>query len=110
MLASNLDRLIQFQRGTTHDDGFTETKRMKPHGNPVWAAREDFSDGERLRAGGVQTKTMARFVVWRSDFTAGLKRSDSLISGEDEFNIVAIKPAKAAPAEMIEITAVARVD
>ena len=109
MNAGNLDRLVQFQRATLTDDGFSMVETWADHGDPVWAKKTDLSDGERMRATEVSASITTRFLVRWSDFTYGLTPKDRLISESRTYNIFGIKEGTGRR-QWLEVTAAARVD
>lgn len=107
MKARDLDRLVQVQRFTVIDDGFSSTESWADHGAAIWASKEDVSDGERARAGMVEAQLMTRFKVRYSSFTAGLTTSDRLTCEGVTFNIYGIKEG-AGRRQWLEVSATAR--
>jgi SPP1 family predicted phage head-tail adaptor len=105
--AGELDRRIQFQRYTMTDDGFSQVEAWAVHGSPVWASKQDVSDGERMRASEVSAFLNARFVVRSSVFSRGLTAKDRLTYGTTTFAIFGIK--EIGRNNMLEITAGAEV-
>lgn len=103
-----LDRTIQFLRKTSVSDGLGYAESWADHGAPVFASREDISDGERWRAGEVQAHVTTRFVVRYSDFTADLKPADRVAFDGREYDIFGIK--QKGRNQWIEVTAAARND
>lgn len=109
MVAGRLDRLVQFQRATITDDGFSGVETFADHGAAVWAEKTDVSDGERARAGEVSAQITSRFHVRSSAFTRDLTPADRLIYDQRTFNIYGIKELEGRN-RLLEITAGARVD
>ena len=109
MNPGTLDRQIQIQRFYVTDDGFGQVEIWADHGEPIWAAKTDISDGERWRAGEVAADISARFIVRWSTFSAGLTPKDRMICEGRTFEIVGIKEGKGRHA-WLEITAAARND
>lgn len=106
--AGQLDRRVQFQRGTEAASDFGSIEGdFSDHGSPVWAHRKDVSDGERGRAGIVDTHLMTRFTVRWSAFTADITASDLLVCDGQTFNITGIKEPMGRR-QWIEISATAR--
>ena len=92
MQAGKLDRLVQFLRAETIDDGYqTRPGTYRPHGAPVWASKTPVSDGERFRADAVARDMTDRFVVRYSDLTAGLTGSDRLTCEGVTYGLIGIK-------------------
>ncbi len=108
MMAGSLDRRVQFRRSSLTDNGLAKTEVFANHGSPVWAAKRDVSDAERLRAAEVQAHLTARFIVRWSPFTAGLTPKDRLVCEGVEFDITGIK--EMGTRNDLEISAAARVD
>jgi len=109
MDAGSLDRLVQFQRATITDDGFSQVETFTAHGVPVWARKTDISDGERFRAGEVAANITTRFVVRWSDFTRDLSPKDRLTCEGRVYDISGIKEPEGRR-QWLEITAAARAD
>jgi head-tail adaptor len=111
MMASKLDRRCQFWRATLVDDGMSQVQEWSKRGYPVWALREDVSDGERWRAGEVQASISTRFQVRSSEFTRDIDARDRIECEGELFEIVGVKQAsKYGRRQLIEITAVRRND
>lgn len=102
--------LIQFQRATLTDDGYGMSQSWADHGTPVWADKNDISDGERWRAGEVQAHVTTRFKVRYSSFTADISPADRLECGGTVYNIHGIKEPAGTRRQWVEITATARSD
>lgn len=109
MAAGSLDRLVQFQRYAEEDDGFGMVEFWTDYGAPVWASKEDISDGERWRAHEVAASITARFVVRWSDFTAGITPKDRLVCEGVSYDISGKKEGKGRR-QWIEFTCAARND
>ena len=107
--AGDLDRRVQFKRGTVSDDGYSNVLTFANHGSPVWASRKDVSDAERWRAGEAQAHITARFVVRSSTFANGITPKDRLTCEGLEYDITGIKEI-VGRGRFLEITAAARVD
>lgn len=107
--AGALDRRVQFQRATLTDDGFSTVETFADHGGPVWAHKQDVSDGERARAGIVEAQLMTRFRVRWSAFTAALTAKDRLVCEGVVYNLTGIKEAEGRR-QWLEISATARAD
>ncbi|MFG6514423.1 head-tail adaptor protein [Sulfitobacter sp. TB366] len=101
---------VQFRRAGVVDDGFSNTEAWADHGNPQRARRSDVSDSEKWRAGAVGATISARFVVRRTDFTAGLTPKDRLTHKGQEFEITGIRALADAPIYWLEISATAEAD
>lgn len=109
MRPGNLDRLVQFQRFTLSDDGFSQVEVWADHGSPIWTQKKDVSDGERWRSSEVQAHIASRFVVRWSSFTTDLTPADRIIFEGSTYDISGIKeigPRR----RWLEITAAARSD
>lgn len=111
MHEGELDRRVQFLRGTMADDGLSSSLQWNAadvtadhHGTPVWAKKKEISDGERWRAGSVEANLTTRFVVRWSNFTAALTAKDRLICEGVMYNIVGIKEIEGRR-QWLEITA-----
>lgn len=77
--AGSLDRRVQFLRAAMVDDGLqTRPGEFRPIGSPVWAGKRPVSDGERFRAGQVQSGITDRFTVRHFALTAGITPADRL--------------------------------
>lgn len=107
MKARRLDRQLQFQRAAVTDDGFSTVETFANHGTAVWAEKNDVSDGERARAGIVESQLMTRFKIRWSAFTAGLTPADRLVCEGVTYNISGIKEAEGRR-QWLEISATAR--
>ena len=103
-----LDRRVQFRRKALVSDGLGFAESWANHGAPVFASREDISDGERWRAGEVAAHVTTRFVVRYSAFAADINPSDRLNLEGREYDIFGIKQIDRK--RWIEITAAARND
>lgn len=92
------------------DDGFQKVPGPAEEVCTVWAARQDVSDGERLRAGEKAAELVARFVVRRSAVTEGISASNTLRLGPlgPELEIVGAKFIR--EGALVEITTAARSD
>lgn len=106
MRAGALDRQVQFQRITSGDDGLSATEVFEDHGQPVWASRQDVSDGEKARAGQVQSNLMTRFRIRHSSFARDITPADQIISEGVTWNITGIKQVDRQ--RWLEISATAR--
>lgn len=104
-----LDRLVQFERFTLVDDGFSKVETFAAHGEPVWCEKKDISDGEKWRADSVHASITTRFVVRWSSFTTDLTPKDRLIFEGATYDISGIKEV-GARRRWLEITAAARAD
>jgi SPP1 family predicted phage head-tail adaptor len=109
MKAGALDRRVQFHRATLTDNGFGQAETWAPLGEPVWAARQDVSDGERWRAGEIAAHITTRWTVRWSPFTAALTPRDRLTCDGLSYDISGIKETGGRRA-FLEITAAARAD
>jgi SPP1 family predicted phage head-tail adaptor len=109
MASGPLDRLLQFRRYAEVDDGFGMAQFWSDHGDPVWAAKADVSDGERWRGGEVAASITTRFLVRWSAFTADLTPKDRLTCDGRQYDIFGIKEGKGRH-QWLEITAAARND
>lgn len=100
-----MDRRITLQRVTHADDGFSS------HGQEtwsdlmtVWAEFESVSDSERMRAGGIEASSMARFRIRYSATAAGLGPEDRVLFDGREWEVVGI-PKEIGRRRGLEITA-----
>ena len=91
MGARKLDRRIQFRRYTEVDDGFSKVENWADHGSPVWASKQDVSDGERVRGAEVSATLTARFVIRSSVFSRDLTAKDALTYKGVTYEIFGIK-------------------
>lgn len=107
--AGRLDRLVQFQRATLSDDGFSQVENWADHGSSVWCDKKDISDSERWRANEVQAHITTRFVVRWSAFTADLTPADRITFEDATYDISGIKEV-GPRRRWLEITAAARAD
>jgi len=107
--AGKMDRRVQFQRATITDDGFSSVETFANHGSPVWASKNDVSDGEKWRADQVSAVISARFQVRYSTFTADLTPADRLVYSGTSYDINGIKELEGRK-RIFEITAAARAD
>lgn len=108
MEAGKLDRRVQFRRSFPRDDGFQPVETWDSHGTPVWAAKRDVSDRERMAAQEVSATITTRFQVRWSSFTAGITPKDRLTCEGVEYDITGIK--EIGRRDALEITASARAD
>lgn len=108
MDAGKLDRRVQFLRATLADDGFSKVEVFAPHGARVWAARQDVSDGEKMRGGMMSASIMARFTIRSSSYSRDLTPRDRIDQGGFVWEIVGIK--EIGRNSFLEITAQARSD
>lgn len=110
-IASTLDRQTRFHRFTMVDDGYGMSEVWAPHGGPVWALRQDVTDGEKWRAAEVQASISTRFLVRSTEFTRDISPLDRIECEGELFNITGTKQAaKYGRHQLIEITAVRRTD
>lgn len=110
MSGSKLDRKVQFRRFTLEDDGFGQVEVWADHGNPIWAHRQDVSDGEQWAAHQVQASITTRFTVRSSEFTRDIDPKDRIQHAGQEFNIHGAKETKEGRRQFIEFTCSARAD
>jgi hypothetical protein len=98
------DNRIQFMRAGVVDTGMRDRAGPLANlGDPVWASKQDISDGERSRAGTVSNLAVSRFMVRWSSFAASIKKSDALKCGEVTYQITGIKDG-AGRRRLVEIT------
>lgn len=109
MKARKLDRLVQVERATIQDDGFSSVEVWGSHGAPIWAQRSDISDGEKARAGIVESTLATRFKIRWSSFSVGISPADRLVCEGVTFGINGIKEAEGRR-EWLEISCTARND
>jgi len=109
MTAGRLDRLIQFQRFTEDDDGFSVTELWADHGGRIRASKSDVSDTERFRAAEVSASITSRFTVRWSSFTADISPKDRLICEGETYEIVGKKEGRGRR-QWFELTCAARTD
>lgn len=110
MTAGNLDRRIQFRRGTEGSSGFgagTGATTWADYGTPRWASKMDVSDRERLASSGEANELTTRFVVRFDSLTTAVKQTDRLTCEGRTFGIVAIKEMPGRK-RYLEISAVER--
>lgn len=92
MHSARMDRKLIIMRADVVDDGYqTRPGPYLPVGVPVWAAKDEISDGERFRADGVWRDMTVRFRVRYSLATAGIRHSDRLICEGKTYGIGGIK-------------------
>lgn len=91
MRAGKLDRRLTILRAALEDDGFQNTPGDFASVATVWASREDISDGERGRAGGVSATATTRFQVRYSTTTAAVTPKDRVSEGGQTFDVLGIK-------------------
>lgn len=109
-MAVNLDRLVQFQRFTEHDDGYGVVEIWADHGGKIRAARRDVSDSEKATAGWTEATIVARFTIRSSEFSRDLTPKDRLTHDGLTWEIQGIKEAWLGRFRFLEITARARTD
>ena len=109
MDAGALDRRIQFRRAALVDDGLASVPQMADHGQPVWAAKSDLSDGERWRAGEVAARITSRFTVRWSSFIRDITPADELVCEGVTYEITGIKEGRGYR-QWLELTCAARSD
>jgi len=111
MSAGLLERLIQFRRYTTERNPLNELiKVWHDHGPPVWAHRQDVSDGEQLAAAAVSSFITTRFTVRSSEFTRDITPKDEIQHDGRIYNITGIKEATHGRFRFLEITCSARAE
>jgi head-tail adaptor len=103
MDGGNLDRRLQVLRAVLVDDGFSEALGVPAVIGTVWAAKRDISDGERFKDGAADAGLTTRFQVRWSEFTAGIRASDTLRCEGRAYGIAGIK--EIGRREGLEITA-----
>lgn len=114
MRSGEMDRRVQFLRGSLQDDGFnTElvwtdvvTDAIGPK---LWAKKTDISDGEKWRASEVAASITTRFVLRWSAFTADITPKDRLICEGVTYDISGKKEV-GGQRDRFEITASGRTD
>lgn len=108
MNAGRLDRRVQFRRVTETNTGLGVVEAWADHGSPVWASRNDISDGEKAVAGSIYGEVSARFVIRSSIFARGITPKDECTCDGLTWRIVGLK--EMGRRDYIEVTAVARLD
>lgn len=99
---------VQFRRAAITADALGSTETWDDHGYPVWADKQDISDGERWRAGEVAAHISARFRVPVSGFVLGITPKDRMVCRGLTYDISGIK--EIVRDRELEFTAAARVD
>lgn len=107
-MGGRLDTRIQFLSKGLVDDGLRREDVYQPHGQKVWASKEDASADEVFRAGQDAARLMARFRVKKTAFTSSITAVHRLQSGAQEFEILGIKEVSGR-GRILEITAIAKV-
>jgi head-tail adaptor len=106
-IAAKLDSLVQFQRASLVDDGFSSVEVWAPYGTEHPALRQDVKDGEKWMAGQVQAQISTRFHIRDSEFTRTITARDRIICEGQTFEIVGVKQVFPGRRQLIEISAVA---
>ncbi|WOI54961.1 head-tail adaptor protein [Palleronia sp. LCG004] len=107
----SLDRMVQFERATSVDDGRRMSKVWAALGEPVPAGKLDVSDSERWRSASSEetAEITTRFRVRYTAFTASITPKDRLVSEGVTYDISGAKEGRGRRA-WIEITCAARSD
>ncbi|MEQ3671040.1 head-tail adaptor protein [Pseudophaeobacter sp.] len=106
-MGGRLDTRIQFLSKAQVDDGMRREDVYQPHGQKVWASKEDASADEVFRAGQDAAHLVARFKVKKTAFTSSITAAHRLRSGAQEFEILGIKEVSGR-GRILEITAVVK--
>ncbi len=106
-MGGRLDTRIQFLRKELIDDGLRREDVYQPHGQKVWASRDDASADEVFRAGQDAARLMVRFRVKRTAFTSSITATHRLQSGVQEFEILGIKEVSGR-GRILEVTTIAK--
>ena len=107
MRAGELDRRIGILRATTTQDAFNAAIETWSEVLSVWASKEDVSDGERFRAGGLSASRLTRFQVRWSAAANEITPKDRISFDGLLYDILAVKELDRRNG--IEITAATRV-
>lgn len=107
-MGGRLDTRIQFLSKELVDDGLRREDVYQPHGQKVWASKEDASSDEVFRAGQDAARLMVLFRVKKSTFTSSITAAHRLQSGAQEFEILGIKEVSDR-GRILKITAIAKV-
>ncbi|MCE8548306.1 phage head closure protein [Ruegeria pomeroyi] len=103
--SGSLNRRIQILRQSTTPDGYGGSEVTWDNlGGPLYAARRDVSDSERLRAGAWDNKLVTRFTIRASAFSRGIRRTDKIVHEGTTYEISGIKEVQANRA-FLELTA-----
>lgn len=89
--AGDLDRRITIQRASVVKNGFGESVETWSDLVSVWAQFRAVSDGEKWRAGLVESREIARFIVRWSTTLAGVTSKDRLTFDGRSWGITGIK-------------------
>ncbi len=90
--AGRLNRQIQIQRATeTRDEYGNMAKVWDDYGVPLFASRQDVSDGERMSAGKWDNMLVTRFVIRATPFARNIFRYDRLVHEGVTYEIDGIK-------------------
>ena len=109
MRAGELTRRLQFRRAPLVDDGLQAAiGAFADLGSPVWGARSDMSDGEKLTSGQSLGTLISRFRIRASTFSRGVTVKDRFSCDGKDWAILGIKESEGRVA--LELTALARVD
>lgn len=108
--AGKLDRRVQFRRSVMIRNDFGSAEEWHDHGEPVFAAKRDISDAERISAGQMQATITTRFTIRWSVFTADLDPTYRLTCEGRDYNITGIKETPDRRRRMLELTCSARAD
>lgn len=103
------NRRVTFLRRGTADDGLQSIPGADEVLGTVWAAREDVSDGERLKAGERAAELQSRYLVRSTALTRALTAKDILREGDGpKVEIFGVKTV--GHGALIEVTTMRRSD
>ena len=102
--AGSLDRRIEIQRKIEATDAFGGKPKNWSTLIEVWARFLPVSDGEKWRAGMVESREIARFTVRHNRVTAGVTGADQIVFDDRDWGITGTKEVMGR-SRFIEITA-----
>lgn len=89
--AGDLDRVVRIERASVAVNAFGEDVLSWAELASVWAAYWPVSDGEKWRAGMVESRRIARFTIRYSAAVADVGGEDRLVHGGAVWSITGVK-------------------